>query len=71
MLAETKDVRSPVAALVGPHSVEHAEAVVERVGQHGKRCGVPVDELPVEPDLLYFVDHRGASFGASGAPQSV
>ena len=41
-----------VGGLVGADALEHAHAVVERVGEDVDPSVVPVDELAVHPDLL-------------------
>ena len=51
-----------VVGLVGADPLEHAHAVVERVGEDVDAGVVPVDELAVHPDLLGGGDGHGGSF---------
>ena len=49
----------PAARRIGADALEHARAVVQRVGEHVDAGLVPVDELAVEPDLLGRGDGHG------------
>ena len=49
----------PLLGLVGPHALECAAAVVQRVGQHVDLGIAPVHQLAIHPDLAVTVGHRG------------
>ena len=51
MLGEPK-YRRPLIGLVGADPLERSGAVVETVGQDMDGGVVPIDELPVHPDVL-------------------
>jgi hypothetical protein len=63
VLAEAKDGRHPVGALVGPDPLEGAETVVERVREDVDLRVVPIDELSVHPDLGDLLDHTKSPEG--------
>ena len=59
MLLEPKD-RGAVLALVASDSLEHREAVVERVSEDVDASIRPVDELTVHPDFRAWFEHGGS-----------
>ena len=70
VLLEAEDGRRAVGPLVRADALERAEAVVQRVREHVDLGLVPVDELAVEPDLLFLLDHGDLSRGVESGLES-
>ena len=54
MLGKTEDCRTAVLAGVAPNALEHADAVVEGMGEHMYSGFGPGDKLAVHPDFTVF-----------------
>ncbi len=68
VLLQAEDRRA-LGRLVGPHALERAAAIVQRVGEHVDLGVAPIHHLAVHPDLAVTVGHRG-NYGAHGIPFS-
>jgi hypothetical protein len=69
VLAQSKDRRGPVGTFVGANAFERAETVVDRVSEDVHLGVVPIDQLPVHPDLFDLVDHASILQTAQGLPR--
>ena len=56
VLGQAEDGGADVG-VVGAHALEHAQPVVQAVGQHVDLRVPPVDELAIEPDFSVTVCH--------------
>jgi hypothetical protein len=57
VLPEPEDGGAAALGPVAADSLEHPDAVMERVRKDVDLRRVPVDEFPVQPDLLCLGDH--------------